>query len=383
MARVMSAKVVHASPQHGAVATTLARPPPVATVATSLPSCASPLAVCDKAARLHRRIALAVAPLSRDFQADLSAVLAAVGDDATTLRRVVARVTDGALPMRMEIQDERRLFAQLLELVPLPRTAARIEPFTALAVFAPTTGSINSFNVDALVTAAWHTAADLVVLPEWAGVASALPLSVADVDSYLARLCALTAGSDRLLVPGTVLWTDGTRLFNTAFAFCAGRCVATVHKRGDGGDVDLAHRFGLQFPLVAQQRGRAPFPESGPTLSWRGMRVSLEICRDHGDGRLRADLLHDKRGVVDVQVIVSSGVWVKHPAVGLGGAVVLAQGDDSASSPECCRRDTDRNGTLAPVTTTRVPLGASTWGLHAAFDAWPVADAVRAAVGSR
>lgn len=63
--------------------------------------------------------------------------------------------------------------------------------------------------------------------------------------------------------------------------------------------------------------------------------MGLEICRDHGDARLRWDLEDDDVGggrrTVDLQLVVSCGVELKHPAVGMGGACLVSNGD--ASSP--------------------------------------------------
>ncbi len=55
--------------------------------------------------------------------------------------------------------------------------------------------------------------------------------------------------------------------------------------------------------------------------------MALEICRDHGDARARWDLEHAGRSTVDLQLVVSNGVDLKRPAVGMGGVVLVANGD--------------------------------------------------------
>ncbi|HEY1099070.1 MAG TPA: hypothetical protein VGF99_09075, partial [Myxococcota bacterium] len=191
----------------------------------------------------------------------------------------------------------------------------------------------------ALVEKAWAGGADVVLAPEWLFVPAHGPsLSAADKDVLLDRLAALTRGSERLLVPGTIPWHDdddvvGGGYHNTAFALCDGRVVFAVDKRGDGDDVDIAKGMGRRH--VADG--------GGSTFEWRGVTVGLEVCRDHGDARLRHELLAaGKRDVVDLQLVVSSGVWLKHAAIGIGGMVLVAQGDGIAGHERGTRGDDGR-----------------------------------------
>lgn len=247
---------------------------------------------------------------------------------------IVAQLEDPSLwcvPMRPN--DEARVLAKAIDAVPLSNAPVKTptSPIAVLhAIEARTDGKTAVDNALPRLQAAWDKGGDVVVAPEWFFVpAHGVAMSAADKDALVAQLAKLTVGSDRLLVPGTLPWADDDGGYhNTAFAFSGGEVLHSVDKRGDGDDVDIARGAGLHHVS----------DEGGSTFAWRGVTVGLEVCRDHGDARLRWELLGTSRDVVDLQVVVSSGVWLKHAAVGVGGQVVVAQGDGIAGA-ELGRRD--------------------------------------------
>ncbi len=228
------------------------------------------------------------------------------------------------VPMRPN--DEARVLAKAIEAVPLSKIAAKAPstPLAFTAIDARTDGKTAVDNALPRLQHAWSAGGDVVVAPEWFFVpAHGVAMSAVDKDALVDHLAAMTAGSDRLLVPGTVPWADDDGGYhNTAFAFSDGKLLHSVDKRGDGDDVDIATGAGLTHVS----------DDGGSTFSWRGVTVGLEVCRDHGDARLRWELLGTSRDVVDLQVVVSSGVWLKHAAVGVGGEIVVAQGDGIAGA---------------------------------------------------
>lgn len=247
---------------------------------------------------------------------------------------IVAQLEDPSLwcvPMRPN--DEARVLAKAIDAVPLSNTPVKT-PTSPVAVVhaleARTDGKTAVDDALPRLQQAWAKGGDVVVAPEWFFVpAHGVAMSAADKDALVSQLAQLTVGSDRLLVPGTLPWADDDGGYhNTAYAFSGGQVLHSVDKRGDGDDVDIARGAGLHHVS----------DEGGSTFAWRGVTVGLEVCRDHGDARLRWELLGTGKDVVDLQVVVSSGVWLKHPAVGVNGQIVVAQGDGIAGA-ELGRRD--------------------------------------------
>lgn len=280
-----------------------------------------------------------VALLGESARQQLTRLFVVVGNDAVVKAAVVDALADPSLwcvPMRTS--DEQRVLAAAMGAVPLSSSKAK-QPSPPIAridaVDAVTDGKTAIAGAFGKIEAAWAGGADVVIAPEWLFVPeNGPPQQVAhDVkgrDALVAQLAALTAGSDRLLVPGTIPWVDDDGGYhNTAYAFSDGKVAFDVDKRGDGDDVDIAKVAGFDF--VSRP--------SSSTFSWRGVTVGLEVCRDHGDARLRYELLGKPRDVVDLHLVVSSGVWLKHPAVGVGGAIVVAQGDGIAGHERARRGD--------------------------------------------
>jgi hypothetical protein len=168
---------------------------------------------------------------------------------------------------------------------------------------------------------------DVLLAPEWLFVPEGRLHTAAEADDIIAALCALSAGRDGLLVPGSIAWVDDDGGYhNTAVALCDGAVLKRLDKAHDGDDIDFARAHGATYA-----RG-----EGDGVFTWRGRRVGLEICRDHADAKLRWDLeddvVSDGRRTVDLQLVVSCGVAFRHTAVGMGGACLLANGETSSGA---------------------------------------------------
>lgn len=274
-----------------------------------------------------------VALLGTEAQATLARLVLRHAGDASTIADIadaIAAPTLWCVPMKLA--DERRVLAAAIAAVPLPAVAARSGvpgPNDVVVVDAVTNGKDAVTDAFARLEAAWHAGGDVVMAPEWFFVPDdGVAMTRGARDALMHKLAALTAGSDRLLVPGTLPWRDDDGGYhNTAMAFSNGRLLHSVDKRGDGDDVDIATGAGLRFVSTPGHS----------TFRWRGLGVGLEICRDHGDARLRYELAESGKHVVDLHLVVSSGVWLKHPAVGVGGTVAVAQGDGVNGSERATR----------------------------------------------
>lgn len=281
-----------------------------------------------------------VVGLSSSIRAEVALVVERHAHVPAVRAAMLDVLDDAALfPLRMTKQDEERVIASLWACVPVSSTPSKPVDVRVGFVDATTDGLTPVPNAFARVQTAWDAGSDVVLAPEWLFVGDGKPLSRAEHDVLVEQCKALTANSDRLCVPGTIAWADERgRLHNSAYAFSNGELVYSTDKRGDGGDVDIARHHALVY-----FSREVP----SPTFTWRGLTVGLEICRDHGDARLRRSLATaGGADTVDLQLVVSSGVWVKHSAVGIGGVVALAQGE-GVLQHEQYRRGND--GTLAPL----------------------------------
>lgn len=266
--------------------------------------------------------------------------LVAGGQQAVHDDMVVALEDPSLWCVPMRAADEARVLAKAMAAVPLSSSLATpaTPPIAAITqVAALTDGSTAVKGAFSQIEQAWRAGGDVVIAPEWLFVPEkGVALSSADKDALVKRLAALTVGSNRLLVPGTIPWADDAGGYhNTVFAFSDGAVVKEIDKRGDGDDVAIAARAGLTHTAR---------PETS-TFAWRGIVVGLEICRDHGDARLRFELLGGRRDVVDLHLVVSSGVWLKNAAVGIGGHAVVAQGDGVNANEHVVR---SASGFVAP-----------------------------------
>jgi hypothetical protein len=291
---------------------------------------------------LARHFAAELNAMSREGRSELEKIFALFAHDKNTCAALKEVLDDPRhWPVPMRVADEQRVLALAIDATPLPDLAARRGPTSFAIVRAQTNGTTPVPDAFDRVAAAYARGDEVTIAPEWMFVPpNGVAWSEADKDALVARLCALTVGQTRLLVPGTIPWADERGGYhNTAFAIAGGEVVHQIDKRGDGDDADIAKGAGLAFV----------HDDGGTAFEWNGLRVSLEVCRDHGDARTRRALV-DKHAVVDLQLVVSSGVCLRHAAVGVGGACVVAQGDECFTAELAVR-------TSAGLTYRELPAG--------------------------
>lgn len=163
--------------------------------------------------------------------------------------------------------------------------------------------------------------ADILMAPEWLFVPKGRFHSESEMQEIVRELVAMSKGNKTLMVPGTIAWVDNSGAYhNTALAIEDGKILKRYDKRNDGDDEDFAKNHGATYA-----RG-----ETDSLFQWKGRTVALEICRDHGDARARWDLEEKGQPTVDLQLVVSNGVDLKHPAVGMGGVALVSNGASDA-----------------------------------------------------
>ena len=107
-------------------------------------------------------------------------------------------------------------------------------------------------------------------------------------DKIIETIARLSETSDTLLIPGTISWTDGKYLRNTAYAFHKGKIVHRYNKQVDGGDNKMAIQAGLIW---------MPGEES-PIFDWNGLDIGIRICADQS---VRLNRL------VDLEIVCARG----------------------------------------------------------------------------
>jgi hypothetical protein len=79
-----------------------------------------------------------------------------------------------------------------------------------------------------------------------------------------------------LIVPGTIFFMNGTynpHAFNVAFAYLDGKEIKEVSKTGDAQDIAYARKAGFAYFAT-------PPDEATAVLTWRGIKVCMQICAD-------------------------------------------------------------------------------------------------------
>lgn len=156
---------------------------------------------------------------------------------------------------------------------------------------------------------------DVLMAPEWFLRGPAQLQDPFDFPALVSEIRDATRNHPALVVPGSAAWNDGEgRYRNTAPVFHEGKVLLEYEKRSDGDDTELGEPAGLRYE-VGDTSGR---------FEWNGLNVGLEICRDHSVGTLR----QESAAPLDVQLVVSAGVWSKSDSsvVRPGGALLNAEG---------------------------------------------------------
>ncbi len=118
---------------------------------------------------------------------------------------------------------------------------------------------------------------------------------------------------DTLIVPGSFVWQEKDRMYNSCFFIYGGEVVFRYDKSRDGGANDLAKSYGLK-PKYGTELG---------VFEWNGFRVGVEICADGG--------ILSEKGIrnLDLIFLISSGNASLHfssDAIRMGGYSIVAEG---------------------------------------------------------
>ena len=246
-------------------------------------------------------------------------------------------------PLIDAIPDEQRL-GKLMGCIPLAEGKLTKEvPPLKVAALEVETGTEHKVS-DPLgllkKTLEAQSESDVVIAPEWLFVSKERFYSEKEFQALTQELTKLSEGSTRLLLPGTIAWVDKEGGYhNTALALSEGKVLHKIDKAHDGDDIDFAKKHGAHYA-----RGK----DDSTLFSWRGFKAGLEICRDHGDARLRRELNERGEETVDLQFIVSAGVNQKHTATALGGVVITANGaaETNETKSVASRRVQNQEGDL-------------------------------------
>lgn len=260
-----------------------------------------------------------------------------------------------------ERTDDTLMLSRLVRSLPVPAVTSRMPSSLNIAILEAKTfsnGKVTSeWNPLTAVKRALATNAEVILAPEWFSCQEGRLLSFEEKELFESELLKASEGKRALIVPGSMPWIDQQgRYHNTALAISNGRLLASYDKQNDGEDRELGKAYGADW-----LPGKTP----PPVFQWKGLRVGLEICRDHGDSLLRWSLERKNETPVDLQLIVSAGVPLQQAHVGLGGVAIVAQVpeiDPSARMSEVVTRSADgsiESVSLSSSHATRVETGVA------------------------
>lgn len=237
----------------------------------------------------------------------------------SAVRRVIRRfLNSSAVVAVSSSDDDGELMGKLMDdMPPIAGRSRRISKLKVAALEFETGPKHRVKKPMQWIRSAVNRGADVVIAPEWFFVPKGRFYSEREYRTLVKKLRETSKGFSGLIVPGTIAWKDGEGNYrNTALALSNGRILKEYDKRHDGDDHSFASRRGIRWKAGG----------TDSLFTWRGLRVGLEVCRDHRVAGLLWDLTERGQPMVDLQLVVSAGVPVSHTAVGVGGIVVLAQG---------------------------------------------------------
>ncbi len=177
---------------------------------------------------------------------------------------------------------------------------------------------------------------DILVAPEYSFFSDA-PAAKGEFEREVNGLADKTRKKKTLLLPGTLLWYDESdNMYNTLPVLENGKVIFSYDKKRDGGDELIATKSGKRY---ASRAGKGIF-------EWKGLKLGVEICKDHGE--LKQDEVTD----IDLQILVSAGMFLYEDCLVLkpGGYAVLCDGD----TPRVEVRQQKDDGGTKPLEPSRV-----------------------------
>jgi hypothetical protein len=118
---------------------------------------------------------------------------------------------------------------------------------------------------------------DIVVAPEYSFFSHEKgPSTRKSINDYLEKL--KEASETTLLVPGTFIWYEGEKMFNTCYVLFDGEVIHQQDKIRNGGEISIAGEASKKMDGdLCYQSG-----EELKTFLWRELKVGVEICADYG-----------------------------------------------------------------------------------------------------
>ncbi|MDP2906991.1 MAG: hypothetical protein Q8O03_03555 [Nanoarchaeota archaeon] len=156
-------------------------------------------------------------------------------------------------------------------------------------------------------------------------------------DNLLKELAEPTKNKDTLIIPGSIVWEDGSYFYNTAPIISKG-IINEYHKHEKDG-------YSLSFAEAKNCKTKKYYSGTKPAIvSWRNYRIGVEICIDSAYRRLYSFLQEKHRPLLDLYFLVSCGAQISHadqiPIKNLGYGL-CSDGEEPTS--EVLQRD-DNNG---------------------------------------
>jgi hypothetical protein len=175
---------------------------------------------------------------------------------------------------------------------------------------------------------------EIIIGPEGL-FSSSEAMSVKDVGELTDLFTELSVG--KLIIPGTVLHEKDGILQNTALVFSDGELILKYNKETESQESSI-------FDIPYKTGGN-----DNSTFSWQGKTYGLEICRDHGMGRLKRRLGKDNQPNVDYQIVLANNINYsrRNFAVVDDGLVILVDGNKSR--PSVSVTDSQNSKFLEPV----------------------------------
>lgn len=146
-------------------------------------------------------------------------------------------------------------------------------------------------HIESGVLSALKADYDILTAPEFC-FSRKEPFDEGEKDSLVKRLAEATKDKNVLLVPGTIVWRKGDKLFNTAYALNDNNVLCEYHKQRNTRDEEASARA-LGLKAV---EGKHP-----GVFEWGGRSVGIEICADVG-------LLKATKKEYDLQLLISCGI---------------------------------------------------------------------------
>lgn len=141
---------------------------------------------------------------------------------------------------------------------------------------------------------------DIFMGPEWLFVPKNRLYQREEKDDLVSKLVKTTEGRNMLSVPGTMMLEDERYCYNTAPVIADGKLLDEYKKRTDGGSISLAEEKGCKKKY---RRG-----ENDGLHPWRGYKIGIEICADHG--HLKDSLDREGRPYPDLYMLTSCGLTI-------------------------------------------------------------------------